>query len=57
VIIESEASDTCDWSVSFQASYTRLFSSEFDGSCSVFSEEECLAALSTMLECSCCCSR
>ncbi len=57
MIIESEASDTCDWSVSFQASYTRLFSSEFDGSCSVFSEEECLAALSTMLECSCCCSR
>jgi hypothetical protein len=43
--------------VSVQASYTRLFNSGFEGSCSVFSEEKCLAAPSTMLECSCCCSR
>ena len=43
---------TCRFSV--QASYTRFFNSELDVSCSVFSEEECLAALSTMLECSCC---
>jgi hypothetical protein len=43
--------------LSVQASYTRLFNSGFEAAHSVLSEGKCLAAPSTMLECSCCCSR
>jgi hypothetical protein len=43
--------------LSAQASYTRLFNSGFEAAYSILSEEKCLAAPWTMLECSCYCSR